>query len=189
MKRLGVIDSVLPAVICAIAIRLDSRLIGPYWSVSEIVAGMGGFEVELFYSVVRHRFAIIRRFTFPGVAGAVTALIWAEDALARGALMGGLCALLLLWPLLFHGLPWGVARNDWLLLPLYVALLVGFALSGFMGASIVGVVRAEAGDLGLLEYARRLVLPFAGVWLMKRAFSGSFDRLKRMAQDRAEGTS
>lgn len=180
MSELNLLNTLLPAAVTALAIRVDSYFIGPYWSLSEVIAGMGGLDSDLFYSLVRNRFALARRFVFPIFASGIVAFVHPSGALTRGAAIGGLTALLLLWPIIFGGLPRGVAKNDWLLSPLYLSFIVGFISAGLVGASLAELFRQrfQAEGLALLK---EIALPALVLIIARTAFSSSFDRIKEKA--------
>jgi hypothetical protein len=148
----------LPPVVTALLIRLDSVFVGPYWSATELVSGMG----SLYESYGRRRtgWAVTRRFAYPAIMGFVIA--WMERDLSAGgaALLGGLTAFLLLWPIVFHGLPRGVSRSDWMLLPLYGGFIVAFASGAVFGFFLFEYVRAQ-GNGHPLEYIRDKGLDWA----------------------------
>lgn len=187
MGNLELLETLIPSVILALLIRLDSIFIGPYFSFSEIVRGMGGIEAKFWYPERRIRLGIVRRFLWPAVVGGLTAWAFPEQSLLRGAVLGIGAAGLLLWPMVFHGLPRGVAKNDWLLAPLYISVVIGFALGGFLGASIANFLGSEIEKVGLGDFLQQLLLPAVGLWVMRTLFSQSLARLEEKAQSWDQG--
>lgn len=135
----------VPAVIVNVLIRLDGFLLGPYWAFSELVPGLGSTDADFWLASKRIRRAVIRRFTYPGVALFFFTLYDLELVWPEAALIGTVTACLLLWPMVFYGLPLGVARTDWLLLPLFVGVIGGFAASAVTGHYIASAIIEEAG--------------------------------------------
>lgn len=144
-------ELLIPAAVTALLIRLDGFLIGPYWALSEVVAGMGGLEEQYWYERRRISWALIRRFAYPLLLAALLATIQPDHGAMEGALYGAATAGLLLWPILFAGLPLGVLPRDWLLIPLYTGFFMGFTGAGALGAQLVNTARTLA-DGGLREY-------------------------------------
>jgi hypothetical protein len=142
-------EVLLPAVITALAIRIDGFLIGPYWSFSEIVAGMGGTDAEYWYAGGTRRWAAIRRFAYPLIVGAAMSIIDPKLSISGAVTIGLVTIGFLLWPIVTHGLPLGVAKSDWLLLPLYVGIVLAFGAFTALGHLAIEFGRAQGnGDLG-----------------------------------------
>jgi hypothetical protein len=140
------VEVLLPAALCALAVRVDSQWLGPYWSFLDLVTGMG----MLFESHGRRRmsWAIYRRVLYPLFLGFFIAWLDPSLTVSGAATIGAVSALLLLWPVIFHGLPLGVARRDWLLLPLYAGFITGFAASAAVGRYLLAFARAQgSGDV------------------------------------------
>lgn len=135
---------VVPAAIIALAVRLDAKLLGPYFALSELIPGFGS---DLMVSDRMTRAALIRRLFYPLLVGAATSFVGVSGlSLASVGFMG---AVLLLWPIIFQGLPYGVSRYSKLLPVLYVSFLISYAGLSLLGGYIVDVMRqAENGDLG-----------------------------------------
>lgn len=180
-------EVLLPAVLANLLIRVDGLLVGPYWAFSEIVAGMGGTDADLWYENQRVRLAVFRRFFYLGLVGAAFSLYDADASGWDVALIGFIAATLLLWPIVFHGLPLGVARTDLLLVPLYTSMLGGFAASAAFGHAAVSFAREQSeGDLG--RWARDQAMEAAIMFVLSLAFSaffiGSYTRLKEKKRKR-----
>jgi hypothetical protein len=117
--------------------------VGPYWSFLELVTGMGLLFES--HGQMRMKWAIYRRLLYPLVAGAAVAWIDSELGLGVALLVGCVAAFLLLWPVVFHGLPLGVARSDWLLIPIYLGFIVAFGAASALGRYLVEYARAQGG--------------------------------------------
>lgn len=182
-------ELLIPSALTALLIRLDSFLIGPYWALSELVAGMGGVETWLSYERGRVRWAVIRRFAYPLLLAILATILRPQYGLAQGALYGGVTAALLLWPIVFVGLPVGVLKRDWWLAPLYGGFLLAFVGGGALGAVAVNTARLLA-DGNLAEYASEQVfvsLATAGSMLIGAAFfNGAKSRLAERKRKRDE---
>lgn len=132
---------VVPAVVTALLVRVDAKLVGPYFAMSELVSASDSIDARYFYQPGTLRNALLRRMSYPLLLGLV--LSWTVTMPSwEIAIVGAIAAGLLLWPVLFHGLPHGVSRRDWEVPGLYVGFVGSYA--GF--AAIGHLVR------NLLEY-------------------------------------
>lgn len=151
-----------PAVVLALTIRTDARLIGPYFALSELVPGYEGLDAKHWYEDQLMRFAVFRRFMYPLLAG----LVLTEfdypfgDVIAVAAMAAGL----LLWPVLFHGLPRGVSRRDWEVPAIYTLFLTGFIGAAAGGHHIHNFMRMAGGG-SIFEFLRQTGVE-ALVWLL-----------------------
>jgi hypothetical protein len=134
---------VAPAAIIALAVRLDAKLLGPYFALSELIPGFGN---DLMVGDRVTRAAMIRRLFYPLIVGAAASFFGVFGlSLASVGFIG---AGLLLWPIIFQGLPYGVSRYSKTLPILYVSFLISYAGLSLAGGYIVDVMRqAEGGDL------------------------------------------
>lgn len=176
---------VIPALVVALVVRLDSRLIGPYFSIASVVAGMVGFDDRYFNAPSTLRFALIRRFFYPFILGIVLALVGlgTGDTVAAGSIAAGL----LLWPAVFHPLPKFVSLRDWQVLTVWMTFFLaygGLAASGWFAAEIV--YSAAGGDVAayILGLVRDSVLTAIGTIFLLAFFKGSFESLRAKVQDR-----
>lgn len=145
------IAALIPAVAVALLVRLDAKVIGPYWALVELIR----FE-DPRPKVRRH--TIWRRALYPAVVG--MALVWLrpESTPFDAGTVAALGAGLLLWPMVFHGAPLGVVRNPLSLVGLYAALVASFFATGYLGGMVGGWFLAdvvEAGKLG--EFVRERI--------------------------------
>lgn len=180
------IQTLLPAALIAIVIRLDALIVGPYFSMAQLVGGMEDLDAAHMYSRTRIKFALVRRFLWPGIAAVVLGFVIQASQPMRGLLVGALAASLLLWPVAFHGLPWGVARNDWLLLPLYASVLIGFSASGWLGGLVAEFLASEVRRTGPRQYVLAYAVPVALVWAGQTLFSSSLAALREKRNQRVE---
>jgi hypothetical protein len=179
----------IPAAATAVVIRIDSVLIGPYWTFMEVVPGMGGTDVDWWYSRPTLRWAVTRRYAYLVLLGAFLSIIDADLATTDAAVIGVVTAGLLLWPLLFHGLPLGVAKSDWQLIPLYLGVIVSFAAAPVVGVLAVEYVEEQSdGDVpGWLKDQVFEVLFWPLVLFIGTAFFlGSYKSLRNRKREREE---
>jgi len=137
----------LPVVLIALAVRLEATLIGPYWAWVEMIP----FDPEEDRSrPSARRNAFLRRVAIPGVLAFALVALWPETySLLNSAILGAAGAGLLLWPIIFHGLPWIYTGRR--LVWIYLSLLGAFAASGATGAYIAMFARADDGLLHFLQ--------------------------------------
>lgn len=129
-----------PAAVIALAVRVDAKLLGPYFALSELIPGFGS---DLMVGDKTTRAAMIRRLVYPFLVGAGVSF-FGVSGLSLAA-VGSLAAALLLWPIIFHGLPYGISRRSKMLWILYLALLISYAGLSLMGGYVIELMR-EAGD-------------------------------------------
>lgn len=96
---------------------------------------------------------MIRRLVYPFLVGAGVSF-FGVSGLSLAA-VGFLAAALLLWPIIFHGLPCGISRRSKMLWILYLALLISYAGLSLMGGYVIELMR-EAGDGDIGAYVRRI---------------------------------
>lgn len=137
---------VLPAAVIALAVRSDAKLLGPYFALSELIPGFGS---TLMVSDKTTRAAMIRRLVYPFLIGAGMSVL-GVSGLSLAA-VGFLGASLLLWPIIFHGLPYGISRRSKMLWVLYFSLLVSYAGLSLLGGYAIDLMR-EAGDGDIGKY-------------------------------------
>jgi hypothetical protein len=129
----------LPAVAVALVVRLDARMVGPYFALSELVPGYSGLDAHFFYVARKLNLALVRRFAYPAITAAILGAFGYPLVDALAAVGVGAC--LLLWPVVFHGLPRGVSRRDWEVPAIYGLMLVGFLGAGASGYYAVDWMR------------------------------------------------
>jgi hypothetical protein len=180
-------EVILPAVGADIAIRLDSVVIGPYWAFSEVIAGMGGTDVDFWYSKQTVRWSLFRRFFYLALMGAALDLYYGGVSAGDVALIAAVAAGLLLWPMVFHGLPLGVAKSDWQLIPLYVSVIGGFVASALVGQYAIDFIREQSGGdvAGLArDEAVKWAISFVLVFAFTAFYSGSSSSLRKRKRRR-----
>ena len=136
------------AVAAAVAIKLDAARRDPYFAYSDLVPGTA-ITTALGDGDVATRRAVAARFAYPVLLGVVVALVVRPEPI-HAVLAGVILATLMLWPIIFHGLPRGVLRSDWLLLPLYLSIIVLYAGASLIGQQFVLLVA----DGNLVDYVR-----------------------------------
>jgi hypothetical protein len=108
------------AALTAFLAILDSRLFDPYFAFYELVPGMGFADVAL-RGDRKSRAAVLRRFGYGFLLGMLLGVAGAEDS-SESIAAGVAVSVLLLWPMLIHGVPRGKLRSDWLLVFVYAAV-------------------------------------------------------------------
>jgi len=178
---------VIPAIITALVVRLDAKLIGPYFALSSLIGGTEGIWADCDYNNPALRKALIRRFLYPALLG--FALAWFEPSTADLAATGALAAGLLIWPLVFQGLPMNVSRRDWELPILYLSFFFAFPLLAICGASLKKLLVALSnGDVPhwLLEQALSLLIYSVLALMFSGLYSAMFRRVRTNVNRRGE---
>lgn len=183
----------VPAACVALTVRLDAKLIGPYFALSDfLIGGTADVSARHWYEQRTLRRAFVRRFLYPIAGGFV--LGWLSLSMSDILSVGLLAALLLLWPMLFHGLPWYVPRHSWHLPVLYISFVVAYGAAALAGWSIQGfVMQVSAGDISgwLSEQAVGAgilwVVTGVGADVHRRTFRRASEVALRREQRGAEG--
>lgn len=172
---------VVPVILTALVIRLDAVLVGPYFSFPNLIYGWEGLDGPHWYRRETLRWAVARRFAYPAMLGVGLALF--ELTVIDSAWAGVLTAGLLLWPALFHGLPYGVARRDWQVPALYLLVVLIFGALAASGWYFVEMLRTAAGDRELTDYLFELLREWfvtaVGASIMIAFFRGTFLSLRQ----------
>lgn len=182
-----------PAVIVALVTRLDAKIVGPYFALSAVIAGSEGVGSRFWYSDGQRRLALARRFAYPFLAGFLLAFV-KVTAFIDVAAVGALSAGLLIWPVIFGGLPWYVPRRSWHLPALYTTFIVGCGLASLSGLAAQRlVVSFASGDVAewLAEQLLSSLLLWVGasvaVLLFRSIFRQTNDEAERRERQGAEG--
>lgn len=134
------------AVLLATAVRVDAKLIGPYFGMSEIVPGFGN---EGLIGQVHYRRALTRRVLYPILIGVIVGLLSGETLYPT--LAGGLGGFLLVWPAFMQEYPAWRMRPQWSLAAisiLYFLIVTASAGLAAFGAYAVEFIRtASNGNL------------------------------------------
>lgn len=130
--------AVVGAFLTATLIRFDAKAVGPYFAFYELMPGTGLTQALFQGEEKPLRLAVLRRFGYGFLLG--IAVAWfLGGSVWDGALAGLLVGALLLWPLLFRGLPtWAAPAR--LLLVIYIAVVAVYAAVGALGYLFVSVV-------------------------------------------------
>lgn len=176
---------VVPAFVVALAVRLDAKLVGPYFSMASLVAGMVGFDDRYFNSAKTLKYALTRRFFYPFLLGITLALCGLS--LGETTASGLLAAVLLLWPAVFQPLPQFVSLRDWQVLAVWMTFALAFGALAALGWYVVEIVyAASAGDV--LDYVFGLVrdgmLTLIFTWFLLAFFRGSFESMRIKVESR-----
>lgn len=182
-----ILTTFLPGMVLAIVIRIDAKLIGPYFALSELVPGFPGFDAPLWTQRGALRFAVARRALYPFLLGCLFSLI-GQDVFTA-AVAGSMAAFLLLWPGFFKPRPRGVFQRDWRLILLHLCLVAAFAGLSALGLIVVGTMEA-LGDGDIVKYVAENAFNGAVAFIATIAFSaftkGLFLGLKEQARDRQD---
>lgn len=136
----------VPAVLVALVTRVDAKVVGPYFALSSVIAASEGVGSRYWYTDSQRRLALARRFAYPCLAGFL--LAWTEEAPTNIAAMGAISAGLLIWTVIFAGLPWYVPRRSWHLPALYSTFILGCGLASLAGLCLQRLVlRFAEGDV------------------------------------------
>lgn len=170
----------VPAVIIALAVRLDAKLLGPYFALSELIPGFGS---NLMMSGKTTRAAMIRRLVYPFLVGAGISE-FGVSGLSLAA-VGFLGAALLLWPIIFNGLPYGISRRSKMLWVLYCSLLISYSGLSLLGGYVIELMH-EAGDGDIGKYVsenfRDWVITAVIVTIFTAWGTGARNALNRQSQ-------
>ena len=156
---------VFTSVSIALAVRILA-LFGPaYFTWLELIPYLGEDQPEhasLRSRTLRLRLAVPFLILFTaGLAPLAPVALW--EAAVAGAAGAGL----LLWPMVFHGYPYGIFRWQWVLVPAYGSLVGLFAVSASLGAFTASLVTGRAeGVHPLLENLAYAALMASGAALL-----------------------
>lgn len=162
-------EVLVPAAIIALGARLEANLLGPYWSWVELLPDISD---ENNHTARQRRSALARRIAIPGIAAFLLAILWPGHYDSwDGALIGAIGAGLIIWPLVFHGIPWGLSIGRSVLL--YGSFVGAYSVSGYLGAHIAAYT-TERGGVGAFLEENLLSMIFSSVLLV--FLSAVFDR-------------
>ncbi|KQZ75551.1 hypothetical protein [Nocardioides sp. Root151] len=120
-------------------------------------------------------------------------MAWAHVAASDIAATGALAAALLIWPVLFGGLPWYVPRHSWHLPVLYCSFIVACGLSSLAGLALYRfVLKFADGDVRgwLAEQLVSTILlwltTLVAILLFRLAFRTTSDEAERRERQGAE---
>ena len=166
---------IIPATAIALAVRAEAIFIGPYWAWLELIPELGSDSRT-------RRLDLVRRIAIPGIACFALNQLWPATYSALDAsLIGMTSGLLLLWPLIFRGLPWQLRTGDLTVFLLYGSLVVLFASAAWLGATVSGWINDDYGSLWAFT---REELPSVLFGVLITAFAaGVFDRASSRATD------
>ena len=182
---MDVLTTFLPGLLVAFVIRVDAKLIGPYFALSELVPGFPGFDAPLWTQRGALRFAVARRALYPFLLGCLFGLV--GQSILTAAVAGGMAAFLLLWPGFFMPRPRGVFQWDWRLLLLHLCLIAAFCGLSALGLVVVGTMEALGdGDIGkyLAENIFNGIVAVIGTVAFSSFSKGLFLGLKEQSEDR-----
>jgi hypothetical protein len=158
-------DVVLSSAVAAVVATIDARLARPYWAFSQVLPGV--FQVPPFADESIYRELLsdahvfrrtARRFAYGLVPGVWLGLRYEDLSTLDAAVPGFLTALLLLWPVAFHGLPPVQTRSA-----LFILYAATVAVFGALSAVAYGITSAAVS--GQAEGAGGLVIEFLATTL------------------------
>jgi hypothetical protein len=132
---LGAIQVIAPSFCIAIIVLIDARIFGPYFALSSFITGADGMGGDWWNENPRLRRAVARRFIYPIFAGIALGLLGVGSWESLGV-VGFLAAVLLLWPILFGGVPRFSSRRDWEIPTLYLTFAGAYTLLVPAGGAI-----------------------------------------------------
>lgn len=172
----------LPGSVIALLIRFLA-LFGPnYFTWIELLSVGDG---ESRASRIARRKVMAQRTSIPLLVMAGWSLMFSETSWFEGALIGAVGGALIVWPIVFHGLPWGIFTFDWLLLPVYFSFLLTLSMAGALGVIAVLPFQEQRGLTYLVSnLAMGLLLAafFAVGWWI---YDVSTAALGRLVNDRS----
>jgi len=138
---------IAPAILIALVVRTEAKLIGPYWSWLELIPLV---DDEDSAAAKKRRGAILRRLTIPGLATFILGISWSDEySFVNAVIVAVAGAGLLLWPFMFSPLPWGVSTAR--LAAIYSTLVVGFGATGWIGRYIADFALKDEGFWKFLQ--------------------------------------
>lgn len=178
----------LPALLLAILIRVDAKVIGPYFSTGELLPSFGGIDAVSFYSKRTLCFALIRRLAYPVILGVIYSITGSNPALALfGGLMTGF---LLVWPAwIAPNPPAGVSTRDALYHIFYLLVLLSAGALTLIGFYFVeAITYFSDGDpvRYLLDNLFMFVATLALSWVLPAFTFGVSKSLSEKARFRIE---
>lgn len=177
----------IPGLLLALIVRADAKMIGPYFALSELIPGLPGFDAPIWHQRAALRWAVLRRFAYPLLCGALLAIL--NNSLITVILAGSFGAFLLIWPAVFTPRPAGVSASDWRYVTLNTSLLFGFASVAALGSFIIEIMTAlGGGDIGqyVLENFLTWIITFFVTVICLAFTKGTFMGLKESAERRRE---
>lgn len=173
---------VVPAIVVALTVRVDARMVGPYFAISSVIGGTEGITARMWYEEGPLRQALIRRFVYPGVAGFL--LGWTGLSTTDIVSVGLLAAGLLFWPTVFHGLPWFVPRRTWHLPALYVSFAFAFSALAGVGLTLQRLL-AELSDGNIRDWFLDQFLATVIFWVIALIAAAFFRKAFARTRDEA----
>jgi hypothetical protein len=166
-----------PAMLTAVLVRWDAVRVGPYFALSDLISAMPPSNARAFYEDNVLRRALYRRFLYPALMGIAVSWIW-DPPLSEVAIAGVLCAVLLIWPVLFQGLAWYVPQRGWYLPALYGTFVAAYgSLAAGGGLFRQFMLYVADGDLG--DWIADQLAASVLVWIVALFAAGLFRSVDR----------
>ncbi len=179
----GWLTFLLPAMATAIVVRWDAVKIGPYFALSDLISAMPPTQARMFYEDTVLRRALYRRFVYPFLLGVVLGGT-TDMAMTDVTAVGVVTALLLVWPVVFQGLPWYVPTRTWHLPALYVSFLIAYGALTLSGALVSSLfLRVTRGEI--VDWVTNELLANGIVWLVGLFAVSVFGAARRRTNDEA----
>ena len=187
-----------PALAISILIRVDAKIIGPYFSMTSILPGFAGAVSADFSQRPTLRWALVRRLAYPVLMGAMLYIF--RTSLAEAVIAGILGGFLLAWP------AW-IAPDDSSVVtirdPIYHIFYVGVVFSGGVLAATGyalahSVVVMSGGDvlkfftenlfIFILSVLLTTLVPAFTIGVGRSMLEKGVERTRRYALDADEGS-
>lgn len=173
----------LPAMSIALIVRWDATKIGPYFALSDLISALPPTNARDWYEDKQLRRALQRRFLYPVLLG--ISLQWLTNlAMTDICAAGFLTAALLLWPLIFQGLPWWIPTKTWHLPMLYLSFLIAYT-TFTLGGALLQVLLARITDGDVINWLTNELLSTAIVWAFGLFALSVFNMARRRTDDEA----
>lgn len=175
----------MPALLVVVLIRLDAKLIGPYFSTGELLPSFGYGPLEMTGKGTL-RFALIRRLVYPIILGIVLYALHSDVTMALVA--GLMTGFLLAWPAwIAPNPPMGVSFRDGRYHLFYFGIILSggtLTLGGWSVAALIGYFSEGEIFLYLAENIFMLLLGVIGAPVIVAYTSAIGKSLSEKAQER-----
>jgi hypothetical protein len=180
-------EALIPAVLGAVSIRAVALLSPTYFSWVELFSDLSPEGAE---SQKIRRQTMLARLFVPFVVVALTRFLWQQDMSYWSAgSIGLLIGFLMLWPIVFQGLPFGILKRDWLLWPIYGSFLCLLMMAAMFGWGISEIFLAVDDPIELiLTSGGELITSTVVVAILLWIFQSSASKLGKQRGARSGGT-
>lgn len=163
----------VPALIVAVLIRVDAKLVGPYFSTGSLIPGFGGEAASSLTKSESLRFALIRRIAYPVLMGLV--LYFLRNSPLEALLAGLMGGFLLAWPAwIAPQPPMGMTLRDVRYHAFYVLFILTAGALSLIG-HLFGAILVDLSDGDLLGFLAENVFLVIATFLVASVL-GAFTR-------------